>query len=182
MFFRKSGKLNWQSTVIPLRPTETATWLLRMRTIIVHCYICKIARFPQSASPSVWKEKGFPRWKILRRGRPAIMPRRTAQYPLQWGPLRLHFLRYSSIVVPVEVFFSYLLLWRRPDLSTYSYLRVPRCILSSLRGQHSVLQRHFCGGVKFPICDSALTLYLKSFSCIVCFCCSTQGLPFMRRT
>ena len=131
--------MNWHSAVIPLCPTETTAWLLRMRTIIVHCYIRKIVRFPQSVSPSVWKEKGFPRWKILRRGRPAIMPRCMAQYLLQWGPLQLQFLRYSSIVVPVEVFFSYPLLWRRPKLSTYSYLRVPRCILSSLRGQHSVL-------------------------------------------
>ena len=174
--------MNWQSAVIPLRPTKTVAWLLRTRTIIVHCYIRKIVRFPQSASPSVWKENGFPRWKILRQGRLAIMPWRAAQYPLQWGPFRLQFLRYSSIVVPVEVFFSYPLLWRRPELSTYSYLHVPRCILSSLRGQHSVLQRHFCGRVEFPIHDDALTLYSKSISRIVYFCCSTRGLPFMRRT
>ena len=90
----------------------------------MHYYIRKIVRFPQSASPSVWEENGFPCWKILRRGRPAIMARRAAQYPLQWGPLRLQFLRYSSIVVPVEVFFSYPLLWRRPGAL---YILLPLC-------------------------------------------------------
>ena len=116
--------MNWQSAVIPLRPTEIAAWLLRMRTKLVHCYIRKIVRFPQSASPSVWEENGFPRWKILQRGRPAIMARRTAQYSLQWRPLRLQFLRYSSIVVPVEVFFSYPLLWR---WSGALYILLPSC-------------------------------------------------------
>ena len=58
--------------------------------------------------------------------------------------------------------FSNQLLWHRPELSTYSYLRVPRCILSSPRGQHSLLQQHFCGRVEFPICNNALTLYSKS--------------------
>ena len=128
----------------------------------MHYYIRKIVRFPQSASPSVWKENGFPCWKILRRGGPAIMHRHAAQYPLQWGPFRLQCLQYSSIIVPVEVFFSYQLLWHRPELSTYSYLRVPRCILSSLRRQHSLLQWHFCGRVEFPIRDSVLKLNSKS--------------------
>ena len=132
-----------------------AELFLRIRTIIVHCYIQKIVRFPQSASPSVWNENGFLRWKILQRGRPGIMPWRAAQYPLQC-------LQYTSVLVPVEVFFSYQLLWRQPKLSTYSYLRAPRCIFSSPRGQHSLLQRHFRGRVKFPIRNSALTLSSKS--------------------
>ena len=148
----------------------------------MHCYIHKIVRFPQSASPSVWKDNGFLRWKILRRGRPGIMPWHTAKYPLQWGLFRLQCLQYTSVVVPVGVFFSYQLLWHRPELSIYSYLRVPRCILSSLRGQHLVLQWHFCGRIEFPIRDSALTLSLKSIYRIVRFCCSMRHLPFMRRT
>ena len=136
--------------------------LLWMRTIIVHCYIQKIVRFPQSASPSVWNENGFQCCKILRRGRPGIMPWPAAQYPLQWVLFRLQCLQYTSVLVLVEVFFSYQLLWCRPKLSTYSYLCVPRCIFSSLRGQHSLLQRHFCGRVEFPKRDNALMLYLKS--------------------
>ena len=90
------------------------------------------------------------------------MPSRAAQYPLQWALFRLHCLQYTSVLVPVEVFFSYQLLWHRPELSTYSFLRVPRCILSSPRGQHSLLRRHLCGRVEFPIRDSALKLYSKS--------------------
>ena len=128
----------------------------------MHCYIQKIVRFPQSASPSVWKENGFLRWKILRRGRLTLMPWRAAQYLLQWALFRLQCLQYTSVLVLVEVFFSNQLLCRRPELSMYSYLCVSRCIFFSPRGQHSLLQRHFCGRVEFPICDSALTLYSKS--------------------
>ena len=136
--------------------------MLRIMTIIVHCYIQNIVRFPQSPPPSVWKENGFLHWKILQQGRPGIMPWRAAQYPLQWALFQLQCLQYTSVLVPVEVFFSYRLLWRRPELSTYSYLRAPRCIFSSPQGQHSLLQRHFCGRLEFPICDSVLTLYSKS--------------------
>ena len=128
----------------------------------MHYYIQKIVRFPQSASPSVWNENGFLRWKILQRGRPKILPWRVAQYPLQWALFRLQCLQYTSVLLPVEVFFSYQLLWRRPELSMYSYLRAPRCIFFSSRGQHSLLQQHFCGRLEFPICHSVLVLYSKS--------------------
>ena len=50
-----------------------------MTTIIVHCYIQKIVRFLQSVSPTVWNESGFLCWKILRRGRPGILPWHAAQ-------------------------------------------------------------------------------------------------------
>ena len=147
----------------------------------MHCYIQKIVRFLQSASPSVWNENGFPCWKILRRGRPGILPWCVAQYPLRWALFRLQCLQYTSVLLPIEVFFSYQLLWRRPELSMYSYLRAPRYIFSSLRGQHSLLQRNFCGRLEFPIRNSVLAFVFEILSRIVRFSCSTRRVPFMRR-